>query len=362
MVSAAWEKKGRHAVLAPSWIGDTAMAAPFFASLRAAFPEAHIGAVASPWTAGLLEGYPWLDAVHRVGGEGARGRWGGAWSLRGRLGSGSAEAVWLLPNSFRAALLARWIGGRRRVGYATEGRGWLLSHVVPPPPESPPPHLVDYYLGILEGAGVRPAFREARLPVRAEDARAAERLLAEACGADSRPVVGLHPGAFFGESKTWPPEEFASLARRLAREAGARVVVLGGAGEREMAGRVCREAGGAAVSLAGRDDLKMLPALLERVGVLVAGDTGPLHVAALVGTPTVALFGPTDPRRTAPRSRHHRLIRQELECSPCFERTCPLGHHRCMREIGAERVAAEVMSLLAERNRPGFPARGDGDR
>jgi len=114
MASDAWENKGLHAVLAPSWIGDTAMAAPFLASLRAAFPEARIEAVATPWTAGLLERFPWLDAVHRVGGEGSR--WAGAWSLRRRLGGGSAEAVWLLANSFRSALLGRWIGGRRLIG------------------------------------------------------------------------------------------------------------------------------------------------------------------------------------------------------------------------------------------------------
>ena len=350
MASAAWEKKGRHAVLGPNWIGDTAMAAPFLASLRAAFPEARIEAVAGPWTAGLLEGFPWLDAVHRVGG--GEGRWSGVWPLRHLLGGGSAEAVWLLPNSFRSALLARWIGGRRVIGYATDGRGWLLSHAVAPPPESPPPHLVDYYLGILEGAGVRPSVREVRLPVRAEDARAAENLLAEAGGADARPLVGLHPGAFFGESKTWPAGEFAQLARRLAREAGARVVVLGGPGEAEMAAKVCREAQGAAASLAGRDSLKILPALLERLDAFVAGDTGPLHVAALVGTPTVSLFGPTDPRRTAPRGPTHRVIRRELECSPCFERACPLGHHRCMKDIGAAEVAAEVVSLLSARSGP----------
>ncbi|MEK6708941.1 MAG: lipopolysaccharide heptosyltransferase II [Nitrospinota bacterium] len=346
MASAEWEKKGRHAVLAPSWIGDAAMAAPFLASLRAAFPEARIEAVASPWTAGLLEAFPWLDAVHRAGGSGGLGRWRGVFGLRQRLGG--AEAVWLLPNSFRSALLARWIGGRRVVGYSTDRRGWLLTDVLAPPPESPPPHLVDYYLGILEGAGLRPSLREVSLPVGEEEAGAARRLLAEAGLEGARPLVGVHPGAFFGESKTWPPEGFGAVARQLAREAGARVAVLGGAAEGGLAGRVCRESGGAAVSLAGRDHLRMLPALLKELDVFVAGDTGPLHVAALVGTPTVSLFGPTDPRRTAPRGARHRVIRQEIECSPCFERTCPLGHHRCMREIGAERVAAAVLSVLAE--------------
>ena len=104
--------------------------------------------------------------------------------------------------------------------------------------------------------------------------------------------------------------------------------------------------GGAARSIAGKDTLATLPALLARLGVLVSGDTGPLHIAALVGTKTVSLFGPTDPRRTAPRGEGHRILRRELECSPCFKRTCPLGHHRCMKDIAPEEVAGEAARML----------------
>ncbi len=310
--------------------------------------------VASPWTAGLLESFPWVDAIHRVGGGAGRGKWRGIFPLRGLLGGEETEALWLLPNSFRSALLGWWIGARRRIGYATDGRSWLLTDPVAPPAESPPPHLVDYYLGLLEARGLPTAHRQVRLQVAPEAARFAERLLAEEVPSGEGPLVGMHPGAFFGESKAWPPEAFAALAKRLAREAAARVVLFGGPGEEGLAGRVCRAAGGAAVNLAGRDTLATLPGLLARLDAFVSGDTGPLHVAALVGTPTVSLFGPTDFRRTAPRGGAHRMVRRELECSPCFQRTCPLGHHRCMREIGPEEVAAEVIALLgvSEGRRP----------
>ena len=141
-------------------------------------------------------------------------------------------------------------------------------------------------------------------------------------------------------------ESFAALANRLWAGCGARVLVLGGPEEIELAERVCAASGGAAVSLAGKDTLGTLPGILARLSVFVSGDTGPLHVAALAGVKTVSLFGPTDHRRTAPRGEAHRLIRREIECSPCFKRVCPLGHHKCMKEISPEEVAREVEDIL----------------
>ncbi|MEE9276164.1 MAG: lipopolysaccharide heptosyltransferase II, partial [bacterium] len=291
----------RHLVIAPAWIGDSAMAAPFFASLRAALPRARIEALAGPWTAGLLGAFPWIDSVRVLEGGAGKGKWRAFLSVRRVAGPGAPEAIWLLPNSFRAAALARRIGARRRIGYARDGRGWLLTRPVAPPPDSPPPHLVDYYLGLLEAEGLEAAHRAVRLPVSPEAARFADRLLADEAPAGEGPLIGMHPGAFFGDSKLWPLESFAALAVRLAREEGARVLLLGGPDEIGLAGRVAEAAGGAAVNLAGRDTLATLPGLLARLRGLVSGDTGPLHAAALVGTPTVSLFGPTDPRRTAPR-------------------------------------------------------------
>jgi ADP-heptose:LPS heptosyltransferase len=109
---------------------------------------------------------------------------------------------------------------------------------------------------------------------------------------------------------------------------------------------VCDSAGGAAVNVAGKDNLETLPAILARLSVLVSGDTGPLHIAALMGTRTLSLFGPTDPRRTAPRGQAHALLRRDLACSPCFKRVCPLSHHDCMNGISPEEVAGEVERIL----------------
>ena len=331
----------RQVVLAPNWIGDAAMAAPFFASLRAAFPEDQIEVAAVPWTTGLLSAFPWVDAVRPLD----AGKWRRFFSVRPETRGERIETLWLLPNSFRAALLGRIAGARQRVGYASGGRGWLLTNPVPPPPESPPPHLTDAYLGLLEAEGIEPAHRSVRLPVTPEAEAFAGGLLSSEAPGDG-PLAGIHPGAFFGKSKTWPAESYGELARLLADRSGARVLILGGPDEVEVADRVAEASGGAARSIAGKDTLATLPALLARLGVLVSGDTGPLHIAALVGTKTVSLFGPTDPRRTAPRGEGHRILRRELECSPCFKRTCPLGHHRCMKDIAPEEVAGEAARML----------------
>ncbi len=345
-------KARRQVVFAPNWIGDCAMSAPFLASLRAAFPEDRIEAVARPWVAGILETFPWLDAVHHMAGA-----WG-TLALRGKLRG--ADTLWLLPNSFRSALLARWAGAGRRIGYATDRRGWLLTRPVEPPPREPPsgpPHLIDYYLGLLEAEGISPAHRAVRLPVSPEAEAFAENLVSAEVPPGEGPLVGIHPGAFFGESKTWPAESFADLANRLWASCGARVLVLGGPEEIELAERVCAASGGAAVSIAGKDTLGTLPGILARLSVFVSGDTGPLHVAALAGVRTVSLFGPTDHRRTAPRGEAHRLLRREIECSPCFKRVCPLGHHKCMKEISPEEVAREVEDILKKSPVPRADAR-----
>lgn len=329
-----------HLVVAPSWIGDTAMAAPFFSSLRKAHPGARVMAAATPWTSGLLRAFPWVDRVLEVD----KGKWRSLSALKRMLRGETVEYAWILPNSFRAALLARRAGARRRVGYATDGRGWLLSHRVEPPPDAP--HLVDYYLGLLEAQGHEARAQADDFRVAPKAREFAENLLKAHHGGRDAPLVGVHPGAFFGESKTWPLEHFGELIHRLSDDAGARVFILGGPDEAPLAARLDAISGGRAANLAGKDTLETLPALLSRLDVFISGDTGPLHVAALAGTATIALFGPTDYRRTAPRGPRHRTIRRNLDCSPCFRRTCPLRHHDCMRKIAPEEVAGEAVALL----------------
>ena len=124
------------------------------------------------------------------------------------------------------------------------------------------------------------------------------------------------------------------------------ILILGGPGEIELAAGVSSASEGAAVSIAGEETLETLPGVLAGLDLFISGDTGPLHIAALAGVKTISFFGPTDHRRTAPRGALHRTLRREMECSPCFERECPLGHHNCMKEITPEVAEEEVKEIL----------------
>jgi len=321
----------------PNWLGDTVMALPALHGLRAARPGACVVAVGR-W-ASLLAGQGVADALVPYPWAGGN-RWRLAASLRGM----RADAAILLPNSFGSALAARLWGARMRLGYDTDLRRALLTHAVPLP--SPRVHQVDEYRGLLESAGVGvpetdPAWRLG------EDAAAgaAVSALLEECGiSGGARAVGLHLGAAFGSSKQWPAAAFGEAASRL-RERGLRPILLGSPADTEMAGAVSTCAGWAIPSLVARDQLELLPRLLARLACLVSSDTGVAHLAAAVGTPTVTLFGPTDPRLTAPRSRAARRVDGRAPCAPCFLPRCPI-EHVCMRDITAASVVEAVEEAL----------------
>lgn len=322
----------------PNWLGDTVMALPALTALRAARPEALVAAI-GPW-APLLTGQAVADILLRYPRGGRKRR---------RLGAAMRalrpDAAVLLPNSFESALAARRWGARIRLGYDTDMRRGLLTHVVELP--SPRRHQIDEYAGLLETAGIpvqpgRPRWRVGH-DVAAESAVTA--LLADAGCAGAAPLVGLHLGAAFGSSKLWPPASFAELAGQL-RKRGLEPLLIGGAGDIAMAGAVSALARAPIASTVGRDYPEMLPRLLGRLGCLVSSDTGVAHLAAALGVPTVTLFGPTDPRLTSPRGDSGRIVEGRAPCAPCFLPRCPI-EHVCMRAISAASVAEAVEEARA---------------
>ena len=331
-------------VRTPNWLGDTVMALPTLAALRAAEPGARITLVGrwAPLLAGqgvadVLLVYPKPLAARR--------------HLARALAAERPELAILLPNSLESALAAwRW-RAPRRLGYATDGRGPFLTDAVPLP--SPRLHQVDEYAALLHPLG---AERAAAVPVwklpRSEPAdREVDQLLALASmDADASlepgaPLVGLHLGAAFGSSKLWPPEAFGRLARQLTR-AGLRPVLLGTAEDTQAAALVMAASGGPVASLVGRDRPALLPRLLSRLRCLVSGDTGVAHLAAAVGVATVTLFGPTDRRLTAPRGPAARALDRAVPCAPCFLTTCPIDH-TCLTRIEPDAVLREVRLAVA---------------
>jgi lipopolysaccharide heptosyltransferase II len=341
-------------VRATNWVGDAVMSLPALQAIRGRFPEAEIAILARPWVAEL---YRNQDCANRLMVYDNRGRHRG---LLGRerlireLRAERFDVAMLLQNAFEAA----WIAWRARIpermGYARDGRSWLLTRRVAVPKRGEtPPHESYYYLELLRRAGWiegLPTVEAIRLQVADEARAAAEEKLVAAGARPGATRIALAPGAAYGSAKCWLPERYAALADSLIGEADADVILFGAPQERGMAERIARSMQKRAVNLAGATSIGELPALLGTCRLFIGNDSGAMHVAGAVGLPVVGIFGPTDPEATRPATPLFTLIREPVDCSPCLLRHCPIDH-RCMTRISAEQVlraAQERMQRPAE--------------
>jgi lipopolysaccharide heptosyltransferase II len=327
----------RVVVYAPNWVGDTVMALPVLDALAASGRQVDV--IAPRHIVPLLELVPAVDrCLERREPQ----------ATRRALGDGGYDEAVLLPNSFRSAWLARQAGIARRWGYRGGFRGWLLSPAVPRRHSTR--HQVEDYAELLSAMGVpAPVDWVPRLRLDAERRERGRQLLARA-GIDPAggPIVGLFPGAEFGATKRWPRERFEEAARRLRRECpGVQLTIVAGPKEVWLAVRLHEETGKIHPVLGPDLDLADLAAALAHHRALLTNDSGPMHLAAAVGVHCAAVFGPTDPSRTAPAGDGHRVLYSDRWCSPCFRRRCPLGHHRCMKDIGADDAVAAIRDWLA---------------
>jgi heptosyltransferase-2 len=200
---------------------------------------------------------------------------------------------------------------------------------------------VYYYRAVLSGVGLQVSSR----PDTALALPAAWRARGEAL-LEGESWIGLNPGAAFGTAKRWRPARFAAAGDRLARQTGARVAILGGASERALGEAIASEMQERPKVLCGETSLTDLAGVLARLRLLVTNDSGPMHLAAALGVPSVAVFGSTDWRETAPQSERHRLVRADVPCAPCLLRECPIDH-RCMTGVSTDSVVAAATELLA---------------
>jgi heptosyltransferase-2 len=316
-------------IRAPNWIGDVVLSLPALRDARRNFPGARIEVLARASVKDLYAAVPEVDSVREASGLRETAR-----SL-----AGAFDAALLFANSFRTALEVFAARIPERWGYATDGRGPLLTRAARVPAQVRGQSEVFYYRAMLAGVGLQTfnAQDTALRPPPEWSARGRELL------EDGR-WVGLTPGAAFGSAKRWLPDRYAAVGDRLAR-GGARVVILGGAADAPVAERIAAAMRTPPLSLCGKTGLPELVGALSRLSLLVTNDSGPMHLAAALGVPLVAVFGPTDWRETAPLGEPQRLLREPVECSPCKLRECPIDH-RCMRLVSVERVATAALELL----------------
>ncbi|MDQ6676844.1 MAG: lipopolysaccharide heptosyltransferase II [Acidobacteriota bacterium] len=332
-------------IRATNWIGDAVMSLPAIRAVHARYPEAEISVLARPWVAGLYSREP---AIHRIlpytpksGPHGLLAKWSAAQALRRE----HFDCAILFQNAFEAAAVARLAGIPRIVGYNRDGRGWLLSPAVPVPrPGELPLHERFYYLELLRRADVIDVFPPDE-PIRLsniEQSAEAGRLHFARLGITG-PVIGVSPGAAYGNAKRWLPERFAEAARAIAAAQSATVAVFGSAAEQALCEQVANACGG--TNLAGRTTLTEFIGLTAACRLFLTNDSGAMHIAAACGTPAVTVFGSTDHITTGPTGAQARIVRESVECSPCQLRECPIDH-RCMTRIPAARVVTEALALL----------------
>lgn len=325
-------------VASPNWLGDAVLALPALANLRRSFPGARISLLVRPWLSQLFQSSPFIDELVELPRKGEL-LWA-ATALRQR----DYELALLLPNSFRTALISRLAGIPHRVGYVADGRGPLLTVGVCPT-GGKALHQADSYLGLLQAlkwdAWWRPT--ECLLPP-GSDAEA-EKLLTDLRLPSHALFIGMTPGAAYGTAKRWPADRFAAAADLLIESLGATILLFGSQREASLTRAIRERMRGTAIDLGGRTTLTELAGLLSRCAMLLTNDTGAMHLASALGIPCVALFGPTDPRRTGPLGSGHLVLHDPPACSPCRYRDCPIDH-RCMQTLDVEGVVAAAEALL----------------
>ncbi len=334
----------RFLVIAPSWIGDTVAAQPLFMRLHERYPDAHIDVLAPPWVAAVLHTMPEING-NVIDNPFAHGqlRLKARWELARGLRAQAYDTAYVLPNSLKSALIPFFAGIPRRVGFIGESRYGLINvrHELD---AIALPLQVERYAILAEKPGHDLDRPLPNPQLNVDAATVASTLQTLGLSTLSAPVV-FCPGAEYGPAKRWPEQHFAELAQKLAAQ-GTPVWLLGSKKDAPVGEEIVRLSGGqeagAVRNLCGVTNLEQAVHLLSVARHVVTNDSGLMHVAAALGTPLTALFGSSSPAYTPPLSDKAQTIWLKLECSPCFQRVCPLGHLNCLRGITAERVAHTV--------------------
>ena len=304
-----------------------------------------------PYVAEVLAGSSWFDEVVTYAKRLGPGECSGRQAIR-RMRAAKLDQILLFTNSFRTAWMGWRSGTRERVGYRGELRSLLLTKLLTPPVNAStglPLATLDAYLQLATSVGCPPEPPRMELATTAADESAADGVWQRLGLPTGRDVVVFNTGGAFGSAKNWPAEHFAALARRIAGDWNLSVLVNCGPKERDTAQEIVARAGDRrVVSLAEERDLPigLTKACIRRARMLVTTDSGPRYLGIAFERPVVTLFGPTDPRLVETHYERESCLSLALDCQPCMERTCPLGHHRCMRDLSVEAVYAAVAKYL----------------
>jgi len=337
-------------IVAPAWIGDTVMAQPLFMRLHAHFPGLQLDALAAPWVAPVLERMPEIGSI--IANPFAHGELAlnARYALARRLARSGYQRAYVLPNSLKSALIPLLAGIGERVGFTGESRYGLINrrHTLD---AAALPQMAERFAQLAEAPG---AALPRPLPVpRLLSSPEQQQATLNALGVHAAEKVAVFcPGAEYGPAKRWPARHFARLADELSGH-GYAIWLLGSAKDKAVADEIvalATPASPAPVNFCGRTTLTQAIDLIAAASVVVCNDSGLMHVAAALARPLVAVYGSSSPDFTPPLSEHAQIISLQLPCSPCFKRTCPLGHMDCLNKLDPQRVLEACLNAQA---RPG---------
>lgn len=332
-------------IVGVNWLGDLIFLTPAIRAIRRAYPEGTLACLVPPRGLDLLRGNPHLNAV--IPFRESRGvigllQW---WPLVRRLKRGDFDMAFLFhPSATRAA--AVWAAGiPSRIGYRRFTRDWFLTQRISPEPKDSI-HKAAWYMGLVEGAGLKPDGFRYEAGLTPEDHSSAEALLKEWGVSPGERWVALHAGANW-RLKRWPAKNFASLADALATQVHAKVLFVGGADDLTLVEGIRRRMRTQPIVATGRTSFRQLGALLSCARLLISNDSGPLHLGLAVGTPVIGLFGPTDPKLTGPIEKDKAVVLVgSIGCPvPCYQLQCPAN--LCMSQISVEEVLAQAQRFLS---------------
>jgi heptosyltransferase-2 len=335
-------------VVGPAWIGDMVMAQSLFKTLKQRHPQVCIDVVAPAWSKPLLARMPEVDAAFSLPNSHGKLQLRARWTLAKQLNRNHYDEAIVIPRSYKAALVPWFAKVPIRIGYKGETRYGIINDIRPLDKNLLTQTVQRYVaLGLPSSDSLPPPTPEPRLTVDTHNrSRMVDKLR---LNVDTK-VVALLPGAEYGPSKRWPTERYRDLAERLGA-AGNQVWVFGSEKEHSIGEQIAGGLSAHVVNLCGRTALEDVIDLLSLANVVVSNDSGLMHVAAAVGANIVAIYGSTTPAYTPPLTTKAKILYENLSCSPCFKRQCPLGHTKCLKNIGVDRVM-KVVTKLIENQRP----------
>lgn len=323
-----------------NWIGDVLFSTPFIRTLRRAYPQSVIAALVVPRCVPILKSNPHLNEIIVYDEQGAhQGIWGKLRLIR-LLRAKSFDTVFLLHRSLTRTLICWLAGIPQRIGYYTKKRHIFLTQSMLPP--CPPVHKVEYFLNIAQEIGITPvADKDYEFIIDREDKEYVDGVFRENNLEGIDFLVVINPGGNW-DLKRWPKERFAQLADRLITSYQAKIIITGAEKDIGLAEDIASLMKGEPLILCGRTTLGQLAALMARVSLVIANDSGPMHIAVSQKTKVICLFGPTSPAITGPYGRgNYKILQQDIGCTvPCYQLNCP--DNRCMKAISVENVLEAV--------------------